>query len=283
MQEDKNQIVSGILRARSELEEVLNELEKLPPVSESSVHFAAHALSNYLTVAGGTVELLQLMLAEHPDPKVRTGLEALQRATSLMLHTVSQLVNAQTDQDAEMRFEKVEMPLMAQRFRIYYQRIANQKQIQCLAGSTVDVPPVWTDRVATAAALDNLFSNAVKYSPPGKRIWVEVVSQQNGVVCSVRDEGPGLSQEDQAKLFQRGAQLTPKPTGGEPSAGYGLAVAKQLIEKVGGTIWCESVLGQGACFSFRLPQYQEQVHGSERQLPGSPTGVEQGSRTAPYA
>ena len=283
MQEDKNQIVSGILRARSELEEVLSELEKLPPVSESSVHFAAHALSNYLTVTGGTVDLLQVMLAEHPDPKVLTGLEALQRATSLMMHTVSQLVNAQTDQDAEMRFEKVEMPLMAQRFRFYYQRIADQKQIQCLAVSTVDVPPVWTDRVATAAALDNLFSNAVKYSPPGKRIWVEVVAQQNGVVCSVRDEGPGLSQEDQTKLFQRGKTLTPKPTGGEPSTGYGLAVAKQLIEKVGGTIWCESVLGQGACFSFRLPQYQEQVHGSERKLPGSPAGVEQGSRTAPYA
>ena len=283
MQEDKNQIVSGIVRARSELEEVLLELEKLPPVSESSVHFAAHALSNYLTVAGGTVELLQLMLAEHPDPKVLTGLEALQRATSLMMHTVSQLVNAQTDQDTEMRFEKVEMPLMAQRLRIYYQRIADQKQIQCLAGSTVDVPPVWTDRVATAAALDNLFSNAVKYSPPGKRIWVEVVAQQNGVVCSVRDEGPGLSQEDQGKLFQRGITLTPKPTGGEPSAGYGLAVAKQLIEKVGDRIWCESVLGQGACFSFRLPRFQEHVHGSERKLPGSPAGVEQGSRTAPFA
>ena len=179
-----------------------------------------------------------------------------------------------------MRFEKVEMPIMAQRFRIYYQRIANQKQIQCLAVSTVGVPSVWTDRVATAAALDNLFSNAVKYSPPGKRIWVEVVAQQNEVVCSVRDEGPGLSQEDQAKLFQRGATLTPKPTGGEPSAGYGLAVAKQLIEKVGGTIWCESVLGKGACFSFRLPQYQEHLHGSERKLSGSHEGVEQGSGTA---
>jgi signal transduction histidine kinase len=62
-----------------------------------------------------------------------------------------------------------------------------------------------------------------------------------------------------------------------------LAVAKQLIEKVGGTIWCESALGKGACFSFRLPQYQEQVHGSDRQLPGSPAVVEQGSRTAPFA
>jgi len=281
MREGKSQILSGILRARSELEDVLCELEKLPPVSESSIHFAAHALSNYLTVAGGTVELLQLMLAEHPDPQVHRGLETLQQATNLMMHTVSQLVNAQTDQDPEMRFEKVEMPLMAQRFRIYYQRIADQKQIQCLSRTTADVPPAWTDRVATAAALDNLFSNAVKFSPPGKRVWVEVVAQQNGVVCRVRDEGPGLSQEDQAKLFQRGTQLTPKPTGGEHSTGYGLAVAKQLIEKVGGTIWCESVLGQGACFSFRLPQYQEQVHGPRQALPGPAAGIEQGSRITP--
>lgn len=262
MQETKDQIVLGILRAKSELEDVLYDLEKLPAVSESAVHFAAHALNNYLTVSNGTVELLLLALAEHPDPKIRTGLEALKQATNLMMHTVSQLVNAQTDVDVEMRFEKVELPIMAQRFRIFYQRIADQKKIQCLAVSTGDVPPVWTDRVATAAVLDNLFSNAIKYSPPGKRVWVEVVTRQDGVVCCVRDEGPGLSQEDQAKLFQRGLPLTPKPTGGEPSTGYGLAVAKQLIEKVGGTIWCESVLGQGACFCFRLPQYRESVHGT---------------------
>jgi signal transduction histidine kinase len=279
MQETKDQIVSGILRARSELEQVLYEMEKLPAVSESAVHFAAHALNNYLTVAGGTVDLLLLMLAKHPDEQIRIGLEALKQATNLMAHTVSQLVNAETGLDVEMRFEKVELPIMAQRFRIFYQRIADQKQIQCLSGSTVDIPSVWTDRVATAAALDNLFSNAVKYSPPGKRIWVEVAARQNGVVCSVRDEGPGLSQEDQAKLFQCGMQLTPKPTGGEPSTGYGLAVAKELIEKVGGTIWCESVLGKGACFSFCLPQYQEQVPGSGQRVPGSPAGMEHASRT----
>jgi len=279
MQETKDQIVSGILRARSELEQVLYELDKLPAVSESAVHFAAHALNNYLTVTSGTVELLLLMLAKHPDEQIRIGLEALKQATNLMAHTVSQMVNAETGRDPKLRFEKVELPIMAQRFRIFYQRIADQKQIQCLSGSTVDVPPVWTDRVATAAALDNLFSNAVKYSPPGKRIWVEVVARQDGVVCSVRDEGPGLSQEDQGKLFQRGISLTPKPTGGEPSTGYGLAVAKELIEKVGGTIWCESVLGQGACFSFRLPKYQEQLHGSGQKLPGSPAKIEHGDPT----
>lgn len=274
MQEDKNQIVSGILKARAELEQVLYDLEKLPVVSESAIHFSAHALNNFLTVVGGTVELLLLVLAKHPDDQVRTGLEALKHATHLMTHTVSQMVNAETGRDAALRFEKVELPIMAQRFRIFYQRIADQKQIQCLSVAPADVPSVWTDRVATAAALDNLFSNAVKYSPPGKRIWVEVEPQDDWVICRVRDEGPGLSMEDQAKLFQAGIQLTPKPTAGEPSTGYGLAVAKELIEKVGGQIWCESVVGQGACFAFRLPQYREAVHGSGMTQSGPQEGKE---------
>lgn len=274
MQEEKNQIVSGILKARAELEQVLYDLEKLPVVSESAVHFAAHALNNFLTVVGGTVEFLLLMLAKHPDDQVRTGLEALRHATHLMTHTVSQMVNAETGRDAILRFEKVELPIMAQRFRLFYQRIADQKQIQCLLVAKADVPSVWTDRVATAAALDNLFSNAVKYSPPGKRVWVEVESQQDWVICRVRDEGPGLNWEDQAKLFQPGIQLTPRPTAGEPSTGYGLAVAKELIEKVGGEIWCESVVGQGACFSFRLPQYREAVHGSGMTQSGPQEGKE---------
>jgi signal transduction histidine kinase len=247
------------------LDEALYELDKLPAVSQSSVSYAAHALNNFLMVTGGTVELLRLSLADHPDPQVRTSLEGLQQATDLMTHTVSQLMNASTDRNAKLRFEKVDLPVLVQDFFRFYQRIADRKQIHCLVGPTVDVPSVWTDRVALAAVLDNLFSNAVKYSPPGNRIWVQVSAREDGVVCSVRDEGPGLSEGDQAKLFQRGAQLTPKPTGGEPSTGYGLAVAKGFIERLGGTIWCESVLGQGSCFSFRLPRYQEGMH-----VPGQP-------------
>ena len=112
--------------------------------------------------------------------------------------------------------------------------------------------------MAVAAVMDNLLSNAVKYSFPGKQIWVQMRGEVTSVVCSVRDEGPGLNQEDQAKLFQRGIRLSSVPTGGESSSGYGLAVAKELIDKLGGDLWCESTLGAGACFSFRLPAYQGQ-------------------------
>jgi signal transduction histidine kinase len=79
--------------------------------------------------------------------------------------------------------------------------------------------------------------------------------------CSVRDEGPGLTDEDHAKLFQRGAQLSNAPTAGEPTTGYGLAVAKDLIDQLGGEIGCESRRGEGATFFFRVPLYSDALHG----------------------
>jgi signal transduction histidine kinase len=68
-----------------------------------------------------------------------------------------------------------------------------------------------------------------------------------------------MDEKDQARLFQKGARLTPRPTGGESSTGYGLAVARELMEKLGGDIWCESTLGQGSTFSIRLPVHQESM------------------------
>ena len=248
--EPKEQTVAAIVKARAELEDALFELEKLPAISQSSVFFAAHALNNFLTVTGGTVELLSLSLANHPDPQVHIGLEALQQATNLMMHIVSQLLHASTDRDAKLRFEQVDLPVMVKRFCAYYDRNAARKQIRVLSGSAIDVPPVWTDRVATAAVLDNLISNAVKYSPPGTQILVQVSADRDGVVCSVRDEGPGLSEKDQAKLFQPGRDSPPKPSGGELSTGYGLAVAKELIERVGARFAVKASWGRGPASRF---------------------------------
>jgi signal transduction histidine kinase len=255
---NKEQATTAILKAQAELDQALAELAKMPAFDPAAVAFSAHALANFLTVTGGTVDLLLLSLADHPDPQVRTWLGALAHVTELMSHTVSQLMNSAPPQDASLRLMRWDLPPLVQRGCTYYKGIADPKKINIEYGVSMDVPPGWTDPVAAAAVLDNLLSNAVKYSEPGKRIWVRVQGEEAGAVCSVRDEGPGLSPEDQSKLFQRGARLGPKPTGGEPSSGYGLAVAKELVEKLGGQLWCESQLGRGSCFSFRLPVYQGQ-------------------------
>ncbi len=252
---EKDQATAAILRAHSELEQALGELEKLPAFDFGVVAFSAHALNNFLMVTGGTVELLLWSLADHPDPQIRNWLQGLSHATELMRHTVNQLMTSSVPKDAQLRFLKWDLAPLVRRACDYYQRIADRKNILIVCELPGDIPPVWTDPVAVAAVMDNLLSNAVKYSFPGKRIWVGLRAESITVVCSVRDEGPGLSQEDQARLYQRGVRLSAETTGGESSNGYGLAVAKELIDRLSGDLWCESTTGAGACFSFSLPMY----------------------------
>jgi signal transduction histidine kinase len=255
-------VAASIARAREHLEHALVELEKRPALDASAIAFGAHALNNYLTLTGGTIELLLEALAPHPDRQIHAWLDALQHTTTLMTHTVSQLMSAAMARSAAqpiaaLRFEQLQLPVMAQRLCHYYERAAARKDLRILFSVSDAVPPVWTDRVATGAILDNLLSNAVKFSPPGRRIWVHVRGDGPSVLCSVTDEGPGLSPEDQTHLYQRGVRLTPAPTGGEPSTGYGLAVAKELAEQVGGSVSYISTQGPGACFALRLPACQE--------------------------
>jgi len=255
---EKEQASAAILRARAELEQALRELEKMPAFDPGVIAFSAHALNNFLSVTSGTVELLLESLADHPDPQIRSWLEGLDHMTDLMRHTVSQLMTSSAPRNAKLRFLKWDLAPLVRRACNYYQRIADGKNILIVYEFAGDIAPVWTDPVAVAAVLDNLLSNAVKYSFPGKKILVQLQGETTSVICRVCDEGPGLSQEDQAKLFQPGIQLSSVATGGEPSSGYGLAVAKELTDKLEGDLWCESTLGAGACFSFRLPAYRGQ-------------------------
>ncbi len=256
---EKENVAAAISRAQEELGNALTELDSISAFDPGVVGFAAHALNNYLTVAGGTVELLQVFTAGHPDPQVQVLLEGLAHNSEMMHHTVSQLMTTGSTQNPKLRFRKWFIPTLIQRSCNYYQRAATRKQIDIEYENASGLPHVWTDPMAVAAVMDNLLSNAVKYSPLGRNIRVSVQGEAEWVVCRVQDEGPGLDAEDQAKLFQRGVRLKPQPTGGEQSAGFGLAVAKGLVDQLGGKIWCESEPGQGCCFAFCLPVYDGQV------------------------
>jgi len=253
MLEQKEAVAASIAKAQADLVEALTELERTPAFEAGSVAFSAHALNNYLFVIGGTVELMSTHVAKLHDPQLKIWLDGLQHATDLMMRTVSQLMSATASSDAKLRFDEVDLALLVQRACQYYQRRADPKRIRLSFEAQPETLSVRTDRVAVAAVLDNLLSNAVKYSPRGSQIHVQVRVEDGWAVCEVRDQGPGLSEADQAKLFRRGSRLTPQPTGGEPSMGYGLAVAKELIDKLHGKIGCQCTLGQGCTFYFRLP------------------------------
>jgi signal transduction histidine kinase len=102
--------------------------------------------------------------------------------------------------------------------------------------------------------VDNLVSNAVKYSPLEGAIAITLARTGNEVLISVRDSGPGLSPEDLSRLFGRFQRLSAKPTAGEASTGLGLSIAKRIIDLHGGRLTAESGGAEGgAIFTIALP------------------------------
>ncbi len=118
----------------------------------------------------------------------------------------------------------------------------------------VDDTMVFADASALDQVLDNLVSNAVKFSPPGKRVFVSIRAAGKNIECVVRDEGPGITAADKARMFRRYGRLSARPTGGEPSTGLGLSIVHKLVRAMGGELACESNPGQGAAFTIRLPR-----------------------------
>jgi signal transduction histidine kinase len=249
----KDRALAALRRARADLDDALEELDRLPAFDPTAVTYAAHALNNFLNVATVAIELLQQTVEQNRIDGLDEEIQTLVQATRLMTHIVNRLIHTNVT-EARLKLEPVDLATILKVGCTYYQKPASAKKIAIAFNGANDLPKVTGDSVAIGAVVDNLLSNAVKYSPHGGRIEVSAYTDDGAVVCRVKDEGPGLTADDLPKLFQKGLTLGTVPTGGETSSGYGLAVAKEIVTRLKGTIWCESTFGKGATFFFRLPQ-----------------------------
>ncbi len=112
---------------------------------------------------------------------------------------------------------------------------------------------ICADKLRLRQVLDNLISNAVKFSPENTTIKVHAIHKEKTWRIEVIDQGPGINEKDRLRLFKDFARLSAQPTAGEKSTGLGLAICKRIIEAHGGQIGVESKSGRGATFWFTLP------------------------------
>jgi signal transduction histidine kinase len=133
-----------------------------------------------------------------------------------------------------------------------YADAAARKQLRLVSDWAKGLPAVRADADALRQVLENLVSNAVKFSPPGRTITVLTRAVPEGAEVEVRDEGPGLTKADRAALFQRYRRLSARPTAGEPSTGLGLSIARRLVAAMQGQLLCDSEPGRGTAFRVRL-------------------------------
>jgi signal transduction histidine kinase len=130
---------------------------------------------------------------------------------------------------------------------------ALRKRITMVIESVNADRSILIEKPLVVRVLENLVSNALKYSPRESTVTVRIDIEGKFLQMVVRDQGPGLSEADQAKLFKKFARLASRPTGGESSIGLGLAIVDRIVQHLGGRVWVETIPGQGATFKVELP------------------------------
>lgn len=128
--------------------------------------------------------------------------------------------------------------------------VAAQKNIEVITNAQ----PVQflSDKLLLRRTMDNLVSNALKFSPSGTQIVLRVEEREGKVKLSVKDEGPGFSKEDLQRIYGKFQKLSARPTGGESSNGLGLATVRLLVKRLRGTIELSTGTGEGATFTITL-------------------------------
>ena len=242
------------VRTQLALKSARDRLKQLAEDKDELLGVLAHDLKNYLGGMHLTAGLLCRQVAGLPDERLTQLAENLLRTSTQSLAFVKEfLANAAADHGFDLKPSAINLVAAARAVAAQFEEAARQKNIKIQTDFPATAVVAVADGSALKQVLDNLVSNALKFSPPGKNTFVSVRAANRQAECAVRDEGPGFSAADKARMFRRYGRLSARPTGGEPSTGLGLSIVRKLVQGMGGELSCESAAGQGATFVVRLP------------------------------
>jgi signal transduction histidine kinase len=190
--------------------------------------------------------------------KEKTYLELIHKSGITMQNLLDDLLDISRNESMgfPLSIHEVDIFDMIRENMQYNQQLAEAKGIQV----NLLVPPgrlmARLDPVKIEQVLNNLFSNAIKYSPRYSTVTVSVEVKPDEIVISVQDQGPGIPLDEQYSLFKPFQTTSIQPPSGETSTGLGLYIARRIVEEHGGRIWVESDTGNGSMFCFSLKHAQ---------------------------
>ncbi|HJZ50385.1 MAG TPA: ATP-binding protein [Roseiflexaceae bacterium] len=238
----------------------------------------SHELKTPVSIIKGYAETLAREDASWDEETLREGLQVIAEEADRLAQQIDGLLDVSRLQAGGMRLELADWalpPLVEQ----VVERFAGQagEQFSFELRFPEDFPPVHADYERTREVLENLISNAVKYSPDGGVIRVIGRAAGDHAIVSVSDQGIGIATEEQVKLFRRFYRVDNRLRRETQGAGLGLFLSRAIVEAQGGRIWVESAPGRGARFSFTLPLATPQLV----DLEGQGTAGQESSRQSP--
>jgi signal transduction histidine kinase len=279
--ENQRQQIEGMNAALYENNQQLSAqnvlLKELHTEKDEVLGIVAHDLKNPLAAIASFANILRhddgsLMPMQHQE-FISHIIESAERMFEIIRNLLD--INALERGGLRVELQPVEISSVLDYAVSSYRERAEEKRIT-IRTDFAPVPFALGDESLVMQVVDNLISNAVKYSPHGKNVVVRIAvadaphdegqrkkmlsppsvyrSTSSSVIrFEVRDEGPGLTDDDKSKLFGKFARLSAQPTGGEHSTGLGLSIVKKMVDAMDGSVYCESTLGKGSAFIVELP------------------------------
>ena len=237
---------------------LVDQLSKANADKDRFLGMCAHDLRNPLSSIRGLAELMDENAIGELTAEQREIIQTIHGASQSMLQLVNELLDVATIEAGHLKLDKVPTSVVE-----IVERSVHLSNIEAAKKSTrIEIvkkdgdPIVDVDRNKIRQVVDNLISNAVKYSPRGSIITVIIHSSETMAGFAVRDSGPGVPENERHKLFKDFGRLSAQPTGGEKSTGLGLAICRKIVEAHNGTIGVNNVPGRGAEFFVNLPLFK---------------------------
>ncbi|MDY6994050.1 MAG: hybrid sensor histidine kinase/response regulator [Pseudomonadota bacterium] len=251
----RQHLEAKVAQRTQELEAKNQQLMQLNQDKNEFLSIAAHDLKNPLATIQTLANMIKTSLHQLTQEQLIRFAHLIEISSEKMFLLIKNLldVNAIESGHIHLSAELFDLCHLVHTLVEDYRERAQVKNITLHVHCVEGKYPVFADPVATTQALENILSNSIKFSPPGKQVYIRLKRDQQMIRCEIEDQGPGLSTADQAKLFGKFSRLTPRPTHHEHSTGLGLFIVKRLVEAMRGQIWCQSELGQGCVFIVSLP------------------------------
>lgn len=236
--------------------ENITELNRLRRIRTEFIDNLSHELRTPLANVRLLTEMLMDELAEADvSDRVRERVATIDVETGHLVGMINELLDLSRMEQASttIRHDEVALaPLVAASMRRLH-TFAERQRVQLVASVPGDLPMVAGDEERLDRLLVNLLHNAIKFSPDGGTVTVAADEHPDSVVVSVTDEGIGIPEKDQGRVFERFYKVDRARQRGLGGTGLGLAIARHIAEAHGGRIWLDSTEGQGSTFSFTIP------------------------------
>jgi len=238
-----------------ELKTANSELEKINHSKNEILSIVAHDLRNPIANINGFSKLIMEDKVEVLSPNNKKRITYIYDLSNYMIRLVNNLLDISVIESGVLKLDKHALDYVSfiQKEVHKNRPVADQNNIQLESHYPDNIVIVNFDKIKMQQVINNLISNALKFSKDGGKIDVSVSFTDNVVITSVKDTGSGISKENFNKIFEKFTQLEIYEETKKKGAGLGLSIVKGIIEAHGGRIYVKSILNKGSEFIYELP------------------------------